>query len=353
MKNERSITVGRCELISTAFAAGWCELSNQEPVFVHAMLRDELLGVAEANLIRPDLEKRKEMRGVGARAFLIVFRRPISENDLNSTEIIIAGRRGTLPQAPQLRFDRMPKLQVFLLGSPRSGTSQLGSTISDQFNLPWLGEGHGAPLFSEANHVLDGKGNTQGSLIRFMTQQHLGDLAIEAAQRSYYFTHSSASFLDKTPGLGMINATPFLMRCFPSAKFIYIARNGISNVLSRMEKFGGRFEAHCADWAAAVQAWERVRGGLPYRLELRQEQMEADPAEVGKRIASFLDVPDKADAIEASLANGSLERTGAGRGRMFLEQTGWNDRQVDDFIRICGPAMNRLEYCLRQPTVSV
>ena len=137
----------------------------------------------------------------------------------------------------------------------------------------------------------------------------------------------------------MIEATPFLSRCFPAAKFIFMRRNGISNVLSRVARFGGPFNEHCADWAAAMMAWADVKKALPSYLEVDQESMLELPEIVGSEIAAYLDEAAATGAIGSSLRAGSRERTGAGIGRTTLAATGWTEEEIAMFRDICGSAM--------------
>jgi hypothetical protein len=218
--------------------------------------------------------------------------------------------------------------------------------LSEQLKLPWLGEGHAAPLFSAAAQSLTGNASSANGLVRFVAQNSYRNLVIEAAKRAYYYMHGSASFVDKTPGVPMIAATPFILECFPSAKVIYLRRNGISNVLSRMAKFGGSFDSHCADWAAALNEWAKIRQSLPHYLELQQEEMLAEPEMIADRVARYLEIPEMAQRIGHSLQSGSRERTGAGLGAATLSQSGWSSGQIDRFQRICGPTMAAFGYTL-------
>jgi hypothetical protein len=140
----------------------------------------------------------------------------------------------------------------------------------------------------------------------------------------------------------MIGAAPFLLECFPRAKFIFLRRNGVSNVLSRMAKFGGDFQEHCADWAAAMFRWLEVSVALPHFLEVNQEDMLDSPEEVAAEVAGYLGVP--AGGIAESLRTGALEHTGAGLHRTRLEETGWSADQKALFARDCGAAMALFGY---------
>jgi hypothetical protein len=158
--------------------------------------------------------------------------------------------------------------------------------------------------------------------------------------------HGSASFLDKTPGIPMIRAVPFVAECFPGARFIYLRRNGISNVLSRIAKFGGPFDRHCADWAAAMDVWAELRTKLRHYLEVDQEAMLEQPASVARKVADYLGAPEAADGIAARFATGRREHTGAGVTHAALATTGWTEEETRIFRRICAATMQREGYLL-------
>ena len=339
---------GRVEILSSDFAVGWVEVFGQEPSVVTAWLDGKMVGFAEANIERHDLVKAVadgvlDAAGLG---FLIVFRQPVPDNRVKDIEVVKIGSEHPMPKASAMRIDQTPKTQVFVLGSPRSGTSELGNTIASQLKLPWLGECHAAPFFATASKALANPQISDNGLTRFMKKQDYQNLIVEETKRAYFYAHGSASFVDKTPGVLMISATPFLLECFPFAKVIYIRRNGISNVLSRMAKFGGSFERHCADWAAALNEWTKVRGQLPHYLELRQEDMLVKPELVAKHLTEYLQVSHLEDSVKDSLRSGSRERTGAGLGRQTLADTGWSPEQISSFRKICGRTMEEFGYAI-------
>ena len=177
-----------------------------------------------------------------------------------------------------------------------------------------------------------------------MAKQKFRATAIEAAKKAYFYMHGSASFVDKTPGVAMISAAPFLNECFPQSFFIFQRRNPVGNVLSRMAKFGGNFESHCRDWAAAMLEWQKVRPLLPHYLDIEQEEMLESPKRVATKIAEYIGIPYSAELIFQSLQAGSLERTGAGVGKSSRSQTGWTAEQTAIFDQICGPAMKVFGY---------
>lgn len=279
-----------------------------------------------------------------AYAFIVIFDRPVPAERVSFIQIFIVGQATMLPQATPVKVDRSPTLRLFLMGSPRSGTSQLGLTLTKVLGLPWLGEGHGAPLFAAAADALRGDINDKNGLSRFMAQQEFRHVAIDAAKKAYFYMHGSASFVDKTPGVKMIGAAPFLNECFPGSRFIFQRRNPVGNILSRMVKFGGNFESHCRDWASAMNEWMRVRPLLPHYVEVQQEDMLESPGLVANTIAEYIGIPECSAKICESLRTGSLERTGAGVGQTDHRQVSWTPEQVAVFERLCGPAMRAFGY---------
>jgi hypothetical protein len=342
---QASTITGRVETLSTDFVIGWASVSaanNFSHVF--AMVDTEVIGFGVANITRPDLERARQESQLNAYAFILVFSRPVAAELVQSINVFIVGQPAMLPRAKQIKLDRSPSLRLFLMGSPRSGTSQLGSTLTKVLGLPWLGEGHAAPLFSSAANALSGDIGAENGLVRYMARQNFRQIAIEAAKSAYFYMHGSASFVDKTPGVKMIMAAPFLNECFPESRFVFQRRNPVGNVLSRMVKFGGSFEAHCRDWASAMNEWLKIRALLPHYVEIQQEDMLEAPGRVAKMLAEYIGLPECADRICQSLKADSLERTGAGVGQTDRLRAGWTSDQVKTFEEICGPAMRAFGY---------
>jgi len=336
---------GRVELLSTEFAMGWASLSaggTFAPVI--ATLDGEVIGSSVARLVRPDLERKRDEGNLNARAFLIVFSRAIPAEKVASVLVISSPDWRPLPHTRGVKIDQTAPMRLFLMGSPRSGTSELGSTLTQVLAIPWLGEGHAAPLFAAAADALAGDVEAPNGLVRLMAKQDYRAYVIELTKQAYFVMHASASFLDKTPGVPTISAAPFLFECFPEARFIFQRRNPVANVLSRLAKFDGSFEAHCRDWTAAMNEWLKDRPLLPHYLEVEQEEMQNSPEKVGAAIADYVGLPQHGASIARSLASNARERTGAGLGRSRLADTGWSPAQIGRFREICGPAAKAFSY---------
>ena len=111
-----------------------------------------------------------------------------------------------------------------------------------------------------------------------------------------------------------------------------------------MVKFGGDFEEHCRDWAAAMNGWLRVRSVLPHYAEIQQEDMLEAPERVARVLADYISVPESAERIGESLKTEHLEHTGAGAAKTDPLQAGWTAEQLRSFETICGPVMRAFGY---------
>src|SRR5690242_13996504 len=113
---------GRVEILSTDFALGWAERSGSEASIVYATLDGRIIGFSEANIQRPDLSAAASASGLAAGAFVIVYKRAVPQERATDVLIWSLGEAEPIVQAKVLRIDPAPKLQVIILGSPRSGT---------------------------------------------------------------------------------------------------------------------------------------------------------------------------------------------------------------------------------------
>ncbi len=331
--------------MSTEFAVGWAGLLDDTTCsHVSASLDGRVIGLARADLFRQDLELARRAQAINGRAFVVAFYVPIRPADVERVIIRTVETGLLLRKGAALRIESGPPTRIFVLGSPRSGTSQLGASIAECLSLPWTGEAHVAPRFAVAAEQMHGDPKSPNQFVRSLAAWNYRSIAADAARRAYFFIHSSSSFLDKTPGVDMVRAAPFMAECFPDAKFIFIRRHPIANIVSRMARFGGNFEQHCNDWAATMQEWMRVRPLLQNHLELEQEEMAVSPEQVAARLAQFLARPDQLEPFTSSLTTGCLEKTGAGTNCMSLAQTNWTREQKLGFQSICDLTMRNFGY---------
>lgn len=335
---------GRVDVSTTEFCSGWVNApSHDETIYVLVILGSQTIGMAAATFTRPDLERGLAEGKPRRLAFTVVYDRPIAPEDLARVRICTAHDGANLDISPRCAAGSRQPLKVFVCGSPRSGTSQMGETISKTLDLRWYGETHAAPILAAAAKALAKRGPDSG-VTRFIAEQHFDNVMIAMTRQIYFATHSSNGFLDKTPGIEMISSLPFIQSCFPDSRFIFMRRSPVANILSRLKKFGGDMERHCRDWTAAMMAWREVQPTLRTWVEIEQEEMLTHPERIGERIAAFLDANEHAASLTNSLRSGSTQHTGAGLGRTRLSDSGWCADEIELFKRICAPAIEAYGY---------
>lgn len=251
---------------------------------------------------------------------------------------------------------------IFILGPHRSGTSHLRKSISGALNIPSFTEGYIWPVLTGANqsmdHVLNGilggEDNEVGknfTIKQFGRKTILERLSI-ALDKLHQEKLGTSQWLDKTPGEEMIRSLPIIADYYPEARFIFMQRNGIDNVLSRARRFRRQpFDKHCKDWAASVISWQQLKSQLSkdYFLEIDQRHMAEDPAKLADRLAIFLEIADQDKIAKlVELLSGQTENTSErsldASVRLFLEDSGWEETKVFDFLFYCYAAMKKMQY---------
>jgi hypothetical protein len=232
---------------------------------------------------------------------------------------------------------------LFVLGSPRSGTSTLVRFVRDHFDAGGEAEGHVFTLLrllhqAVRQHCADFQADppsSQSTLGRIGSERLLA--AVDAAILDALPPAETAWRIDKTPGPQMIEFAPALARRLPDSRFLYLYRNGVANVDSRLRKFPTvPFELHCIEWSNCILHWLDGRRSIdPARyLELSLESLVEDPQRAATAIARLLETsidPSRVGAVP------HLERTRAGGS------LAWSDARKRTFRTICGAAMRMLE----------
>jgi hypothetical protein len=135
---------------------------------------------------------------------------------------------------------------------------------------------------------------------------------------------------------------------WPNARFIFMKRRVIENVLSRQRKFPeDTTERHYSDWAAVMMAWLAVRDRLGDAvLEIEHRQLVLDPDAVASSIASFLQLPDAAAArFRRYVKNSRPEQTDENFGATYsFDRLGLNENDARRMTAVCDPIMNAFGY---------
>ena len=160
---------------------------------------------------------------------------------------------------------------------------------------------------------------------------------------------------DKTP-LYMIEM-PLLAALFPAARFVHIVRDPRDCALSSAAAWGNSLLRTAQEWADRVGACRADGAALgPGRyVELRYEDLLADPPAVLARLFDFLGVPPPVDPGRLARVP---ENVGSARGaaRVVTEnQRKWQRRMSPAmrrrFERVCGELLDALGYDREYPDI--
>jgi hypothetical protein len=366
---------GWLEYVSERSVSGWAfdpQAPEAHPT-VSLRLGNRLIGEAKCSLFRPDLRAAKG--GKGDYGFICSFAVPIETRDLGEVSAVVAGE--TLPiltissanAQPALKFmtpltecsreqESSPSgtasYPVFVLGSVRTGTSALGTAIASGTRYVGFGEGHFFDLMYHLQHCVETfyaekQENLQFNtvMIRHVPQDFYEDLLHSTFRSVARQVFPSPYWIDKTPNRYMIELAPTLRRVWPMAKFIFMKRRGIENLLSRLHHFPDSisFATHCSDWATSMEAWNTTRPALgASAIEIDQREMLHQPSIVARRVGNFLELDDsEIESLRTQLGSGagsSAERT------LELSETGWSSEQIAIFKNVCGATMRKFGYSI-------
>lgn len=251
----------------------------------------------------------------------------------------------------------MPRSPVFIIGSPRSGTSIL---VDLMLAAGYRGyrEGMFLSLMTGVQHLVDrhfatfaAPGSNQ-VLVSVLDQRTFKHRLFDVFRAVTDEQNPVAPWFDKTGNPEMIEAIPILRELWPEAVFIFARRRGIENISSRMKKFPEHsFEYHCRDWAKNMATWRRIRGELPAELrrEVDQQDMIQRPEVVVDDLMAFLGLePARRDDMVNTLRLNRPQQTEQGSAARIrsLISTGWSPQQAETFLKVCEEEMNAYGYSL-------
>lgn len=244
---------------------------------------------------------------------------------------------------------------VFIVGSPRSGTSALIDTL---FNGGYHGfrEGHFLSLLRGFDELIErqfrnfANGNKQ-ELMSNVDQAGFRSALLGVMRQTMEAQHQRTPWVDKTGGAEMIYSIPQLVATWPAARFIFAKRRALENIVSRLRKFPQHnFEYHCRDWAATMAAWRKIRAhpGL-VAIEIDQHELIAQPEVEAARLADFLHLDDPGrERMAQILRHNRPQETSPGTASRALDFAAlpWNEHQRATFERLCAEEMRAYGYGL-------
>jgi hypothetical protein len=268
-----------------------------------------------------------------------------------SAELQLRATKRILPKAPltRRRFGPRDDRFVFVVGSPRSGTTFLGSAIGSVPGLIDLGEVE--PLKDAIRQIahLD-RAETAAEIRRLLTRARR--LSLVGGIRP----------LEQTPEMAHI--LPAVVQAFPEGRVVHAVRDGRDVVCSLLERgwlrsgngdpsFGPRARfwveeerreefPQVSDARRAAWAWRRyvtaVRSSGVAVTEVRYERMATDPETVGTELAEALEI--SAPHMIEALRRAHTESI----GRYARDLT---KEELDDVMAEAGELLDELGYLQR------
>jgi hypothetical protein len=250
----------------------------------------------------------------------------------------------------------MQKSPVFIVGSPRSGTSILVDVLLSA-GYHGFREGSFLPLIHRIGAAVDWQfsifsSENKAILISNVDKESIKARLFETLGDTVSKLHPATPWFDKTGNPEMILSIPVLRVLWPECVFVFAMRRGIENIVSRMRKFSNHgFEYHCVDWAKNMAAWRSVRGALQPAdyVEIDQQDLLRSPEEVACKLGMLLHLgPDAEQRMVETLRSNRPQETESGSaGRLLaLQSCGWSETQIGVFLERCKHEMEAYGYTL-------
>jgi Sulfotransferase family len=272
---------------------------------------------------------------------------------LRTAELHLRTLHRVLPRAgfSRARIGALDGRLVFVVGSPRSGTTFLGNSLGSLPGFVDLGEV--ASLKAEIPALANAPAEEAAPRIRRI---------LTVTRRMALLGGLRA--VEQTPESAFVVASA--QRAFPEARFVHAVRDGRDVVCSLLERGwlragrGGGDDASlpygasprfwveperreefsdASDARRAAWAWRRyvtaVRAVQARVHEVRYERLSTDPAGVAGELAAFLDAPGRPLATALTAAHG----TSVGRWERELA-----DEELADVLAESGDLLRELDY---------
>jgi hypothetical protein len=247
---------------------------------------------------------------------------------------------------------------VFIVGSPRSGTTALAFALGQHPGLATSEESQIlVDLFFKGgldrNYAREGSSWLRSQGIG--AEEFLGDVGL-GFNRLFTRVAGGKRWVDHTPRHTLM--LQWLPAMFPGARFLHILRDG-RRVVHSMVNFGTLHSDEelpwwATDFAKACRTWARFTAtAMEYQaadpdrcLTVRNEELVADSAGGFRRILAFLEAPDHpapaaffaGNRINSSFAVSDDERGAAAR-TLTEPWSAWDDDRRRVFARVAGPTL--------------
>jgi len=258
---------------------------------------------------------------------------------------------------------------VFIIGSPRSGTSALGWALAEHPDLWTSAETDillyllRKPWFHEQYQKALAEPEKRNWFIKHEVSFHEFASSIGDGLNQLFQSRSEKKvFVDSTPSYTSIAAE--LMLFFPNAKFLHIIRDGRAVVNSMLAsgfsyKAYNNFRLACKSWVYYVNKGLEVMHAYPdHILEVRNENLISNPEKEMDLIFEFLGMESCTESatflrtkrVNSSYMNVQKDDIRKAKDPSLMPQkpwTNWSLRNKKQFKKIAGTTMTSLGYDLR------
>ena len=245
---------------------------------------------------------------------------------------------------------------IFIIGSARSGTSIITEAIKSGADIPGCNEGHFLPLISFLMQEIESYYskreslmNKRGFMISHTNCNEVEKGILDVFRNTCNSFYKNEVWIDKTPDMGMIKATPYLLRIWSKSRFVFAKRRGIECINSRLKKFPHvPFKTHCTIWKTCIENWLLVRNNLAgHYIEIDQREISLNSELIAQKIGKFLNLNrEQTERINNTFSNKRPEFTGGQENikAMDIEECGWTEQQITIFRDICGSINLKMGY---------
>jgi Sulfotransferase family len=245
---------------------------------------------------------------------------------------------------------------VFIVGSPRSGTSALVDVLRHSGYNGFL-EGNFLSLLHGINQLIDQHykwypTDNKRVLLSNVDKDELKRKLFQIFSTVANTLNPQEPWFDKTGNPEMTLAIPIVRELWPQAVFVFAKRRGIENVISRITKFPGHsFEYHCANWAKNMSCWRAIRQKIPPEcfIEIEQRNMVRQPETTARELCTFLGVSDSVmpTVVKVMDTHRPQETTrGSASRTLSLAASGWSKEQIETFLEHCKTEMKEYGYTM-------
>jgi Sulfotransferase family len=339
---------GKVEVFTRRSVSGWLAVfgESDERPRLELLLDGISVASATAEEFRQDVAT-KDL-GDGMCQFQITLPEALTDEEADRLRLRIVGSEVLLELPRPALHDPNRALAtaitmaspVFIVGSPRSGTSALTRALTaagyhgfEEGNLLGLSQivEQQVDWYFEANDA-----TSPGTLLGNVNQTALKARFFAVFKQILDRLNPQEPWFDKTGNPETIMMLPRVMQAWPNSCVIFARRRGIENVISRLAKFPERdFTYHCQDWANNMRAWRTTSERLDQAriLEVDQRQMLETPEIVGSKLGKLLGLTELRTERPQENFPGSASRS------TRISESGWSGEEIELFQAICGEEM--------------